>query len=133
MSSGDADFPDPEELSSSPHPSPAAPPRALESAAKQPDAPAPPQAGAPGAGPFDTFRVMPPLSLLAAVAAVTWITLHRLLLPLIASRKLAPPTLLLLIAPLALNVAACASLIALALGTIDFVRAQELPFSARRL
>jgi hypothetical protein len=134
MSSGDADFPDSEELPSSPHPSPAAPQRTLESAAKEPDAQSPPpDASGPSGSAFETFRVMPPLSLLAAVAAVTWVTLHRLLLPLIASRKLTPPTLLLLIAPLALNVAACASLIALAIGTIDFVRAKELPFSARRL
>jgi hypothetical protein len=134
MSSGDADFPDPEELSSPPPPSPAASPRALESAALNAEPPAaPPEATDPNGSAFETFRVMPPLSLLAAFAAVTWITLHRLLLPLIASRKLTPPTLLLLIAPLALNVAACASLVALALGTIDFVRARELPFSARRL
>jgi hypothetical protein len=128
MPSGDADFPDPEELSDPPPPSSAEPKNAMPPAIGEVERAAEPSDNAPGA-----FAVMPPLSLLAAVAAVTWVTLHRLLLPLIASRKLTPPTLLLLIAPFALNVAACASIVALTLGTIDFVRAKDLPFPARRL
>jgi hypothetical protein len=124
MSSGDADFPDPEELSG------ASPPPTVQSPGEEPKVPGDAQ---PSADAFASFTYMPPLSLLAAISAVTWVTLHRLLLPLIASRKLTPPTVLLLVAPFALNLAACASIVALALGAFDFVRSKALPFPARRL
>jgi hypothetical protein len=118
MASGDADLSHPEEL-------PVLPPQPSEAPADQPST-----AGVPPLGPFAD---VPPLSLLAALAALTWVSVHRLVLPLLASRKVMAPTVLVLMAPFALNVTAVAGIVALSYCAFDLVRSRELTFPGRRI
>jgi hypothetical protein len=76
---------------------------------------------------------VPPLTYLAAAAAIGHVALYRLLLPLCASKGVGLPTLLTLAAPFTLNLAACAGIIALFVGTLEIVRAKELTNLGRRL
>ncbi|MDB4989746.1 MAG: hypothetical protein JWN04_4924, partial [Myxococcaceae bacterium] len=66
---------------------------------------------------------LPPLALLAAGASLCHAVLFRLLLPLLVGQGRGLPTLLALAAPYSLNLAACAGLIALTVGTLEIVRA----------
>jgi hypothetical protein len=75
----------------------------------------------------------PALAGLAAGAAVTHALLYRLVLPLLASKKLPLPTVLLWCAPFALNLAATAGLVAVTAGMADLVRARELADLSRRM
>ena len=76
---------------------------------------------------------VPPLALLAAGASLCHVVLFRLLLPLLASQGLTLPTVLQLGAPYALNLAACAGMISLTTGTLDFVLARDLTYLSRRI
>jgi len=78
-------------------------------------------------------RALPPLSVLTAVAAVLHLAIYRVLLPILASQKRPLPTLLLVSAPFALNLAACAGLIGFVAASIDFVRDGELAPASRRV
>lgn len=82
---------------------------------------------------FAALAHMPPLSLLAALAALVWVSTHRLILPLLMSNKVAPPGFLLLAAPFALNLAACSGMLALSFAGYELVRTKELTFAGRRL
>lgn len=120
MSSGDADFPQSDELAGR-----ADKPRA-DSSTEEP-------ASAPREGAFAALATMPPLSLLAALAALTWVLIHRLILPLLGIYHIAPPGLLLLIAPFALNLAACAGVLAAGWASLDLLRTVRLSFFGRRM
>jgi hypothetical protein len=76
---------------------------------------------------------VPPLTYLAAFAAIAHVALYRLLLPLLASKGLALPMLLKLAAPFTLNLAACAGMVALLAATLDIVRTPELTYAGRKL
>ena len=76
---------------------------------------------------------VPPLAMLAAGAALCHAVLFRLLLPLLVGQGLGLPTLLALAAPYSLNLAACAGVVALGLGTLDIVRAHDLTYLGRRV
>lgn len=89
--------------------------------------------GAEAANAWPTLASVPPLAQLAAGAALCHVILQRLLLPLLASQGLALPMLLRLAAPYALNLAACAGLIALSVGASDVVRAHALTYLGRRV
>lgn len=116
MSLGDVDSPQPERAGapSDPPPAPAASTRAAAE------------------GRWPLLARVPPLAHLAAGSAVLHVLIHRLLLPLLASEKLAPPMLLRLAAPFSLNLAACAGVGALLLSTIELVRARNLTYLGRR-
>ncbi len=79
------------------------------------------------------LSALPPLSALAAFAAVSHLAIYRVLLPVMASQKRPLPTLLLVSAPFALNLAACAGLVGFGASTFDFVRAHELAHTSRRI
>lgn len=121
MSSGDADLPPPDKLSSA------------SSDGSDADGASEDARPSPAPGRFDLFAHMPPLSLLAALAALVWVSTHRLLLPLLMSKKIAPPAFLLLAAPFALNLAACSGLFALTFAGSELVRARDLTFLGRRV
>ncbi len=76
---------------------------------------------------------LPPLSALAACAAIAHLAIYRVILPLMASQKRPLPTLLLVSAPFALNLAACAGLVAFGTSTFDFVRTSEFSHTSRRI
>lgn len=76
---------------------------------------------------------MPPLAYLAAAAAICHVTLYRMLLPLLASRGLPLPALLRLAAPFSLNLAACAGMVALLVGTLEIVLTKGLTYVGRRV
>lgn len=76
---------------------------------------------------------VPPLALLATFAALCHVVFFRLLLPLLASRGLALPSLLRLAAPYALNLSACAGMVALSVGVLDVVLTRDLTYFARRI
>ncbi len=78
-------------------------------------------------------RALPPLALLTAVAAVAHLAIYRVLLPILASQKRPLPTLLLVSAPFALNLAACAGLVGFVATSIDFVRDGALAPASRRI
>ena len=118
MASGGADLSETEELPNQPPEPPEAP------------VDRPVMAMGTARGPFSS---MPPLSLLAALSALTWVSVHRLVLPLMASRKVVPPTLLLLMAPFALNVTAVAGIVSLSFCAVELVRSRELTFPGRRI
>jgi hypothetical protein len=80
----------------------------------------------------DTSSI-PPLALLAAVAALVHLGTFRVLLPVLASKQHALPPMLLDSARFALNLAACAGLLALAACAFAFWRAKELASQSRRL
>lgn len=135
MSSGDADLPPPDKLSG-----------AAQGSVRSDQARGPEDAGENRAdagdehpdaradfGRFGGFSHMPPLSLLAAFAALLWVSTHRLVLPLMMSNKVAPPAFLLLAAPFALNLAACSGLFALSFAGYELVRAKGLTFPGRRM
>lgn len=76
---------------------------------------------------------MPPLALLAASAALVHALLFRLLLPLLIGQGKSLPTVLALAAPYSLNLAACAGMVALAVGSLELVRARDLTYLGRRI
>lgn len=78
------------------------------------------------------LAVIPPLAQLAALAALCHVVLQHVLFPLLSSRGLALPTILRFAAPYALNLAACAGLIALTAGALDLARARDLTYAGRR-
>lgn len=122
MSSGDADLPPPDKLSG------ASPDEAREAGGRPSSADS-----QVAAGRFDAFAHMPPLALLTALAALVWVSTHRLVLPLVLSKKLPPPAFLLLAAPFALNLAACSGLFSLTVAGYELVRARDLTFIGRRM
>lgn len=132
MSSGDADFPPSEKLAEAPDNGDADGATAGKNGSPGP-APQDGSTSPPMSSAFAGLASVPPLSLLAALSALTWVSVHRLVLPLLVSKKVTPPTLLLLIAPFALNLAACAGIIALSAGALALVRSQQLALPARRL
>jgi hypothetical protein len=93
-------------------------------------------AGPYGSGPDGDGRAamaeVPPLSMLAAVMAVLHLLLQKLVVPLMAAKKLSLPLLLLKVSPYALNLAVLSALIALAASVADLVRSQ-LAHLGRRL
>lgn len=127
MSSGDADFPPSEKLDASPSMRVGHGPDEAYGAGD--DGPRTP----PLNPVFAALAHMPPLSLLAALSALVWVSVNRLVLPLLVSNKVTPPTILLLIAPFALNLAACAGIVALTSGALALVRNPQLAVPARRL
>jgi hypothetical protein len=76
---------------------------------------------------------LPPLALLAAGSALLHVLLFRFLVPLLSGQGRSLPTVLALAAPYSLNLAACAGLIALTVGTLDLVRARDLTYLGRRV
>ena len=76
---------------------------------------------------------VPPLALLAAAASLSHAVLFRLLLPLFVGQGHGLPTVLALAAPYSLNLAACAGIVALALGALDIVLARDLTYLGRRV
>jgi hypothetical protein len=82
---------------------------------------------------WPTLATVPPLAQLAAGAALCHVILQRLLLPLLVSQGRALPMILRLAAPYALNLAACAGLVALSVGALDMVRARALTYLGRRV
>src|SRR5690349_5498107 len=128
MSSGDADFPPSEKLAQ-------APDHGDEEGTVEGTAggPTPRRGVSPPLPPgFASLAAVPPLSLLAALSALTWVSVNRLVLPLLVSNKVTPPTVLLLIAPFALNLAACAGIVALTTGALALVRNPSLAMPGRR-
>ncbi|MDB4976377.1 MAG: hypothetical protein JWN48_4718 [Myxococcaceae bacterium] len=99
------------------------------------DAPSEPPAGAEHVlvSRWPELSQVPPLALLAAGAALCHAVLFRLLLPLLVGQGLGLPALLALAAPYSLNLAACAGLVALSIGTIEVVRARDLTYMGRRV
>ncbi len=79
------------------------------------------------------LAAIPALSLLAAGAAVTHVVLYRLILPLMASQKLAMPTVLLWCAPFSLNLTAAAGIVAFGTSVFDLTRTRSLGDASRRL
>jgi hypothetical protein len=76
---------------------------------------------------------MPPLSLLAALSALTWVSIRLLILPILVSNKVSPPSVLVLMAPFALNLSACSGMVALTFGALGLVRNKHLAMPARRV
>src|SRR5690606_14826943 len=79
------------------------------------------------------FALSPALAGLTAGAATTHTLVYRVLLPLLASKKLPLPTLLLWCAPFALNLVAVAGLISVTAGLTELVRARGLTDLSRRM
>ena len=117
MSLGDVDSPQPERAGAPSDPPTAAGPSARMDAADR----------------WPELSRVPPLTHLAAIAAIVHVALYRILLPLLASRGVSLPTLLKLAAPFSLNLSACAGLVALLVATLEIVRARELTHLGRRL
>jgi hypothetical protein len=90
----------------------------------------------PGVTPLDAARralgEVPPLAVLAALAALVHLVVQKLLLPLMAVHKITLPTLLVLVAPFSLNLSVLAALVALGSGMVELVRA-PLTYLSRRL
>jgi hypothetical protein len=84
-------------------------------------------------GRWPELSQVPPLALLASAAALVHTVLFRFLLPLLAGRGLALPTLLALAAPYSLNLAACAGMVALTASSLEIVRARDLTYLGRRI
>ena len=93
-----------------------------------PDAPGPEEPR----GDRQAMARMPPLSLLAAFSAFAHVILHKLLLPLMAAKKLSLPYVLLLASPFTLNLAGVAGIAALAHASLDLVRSR-LTHAGRRV
>jgi hypothetical protein len=83
-------------------------------------------------GDRQTMALMPPLALLAAFSAFAHVVLHKLLLPLMAAKKLSLPALLLVASPFTLNLAGVAGLAALCHASVDLVRSR-LTHAGRRV
>jgi hypothetical protein len=75
---------------------------------------------------------VPPLAMLAAAAALVHTILARFLVPLLVSSGRSLPALLELGSRYALNLTAASGMVALAVGTLDIVRAKGLTFLGRR-
>ncbi len=76
---------------------------------------------------------LPPMSALAAAAAVAHLSIARVLLPVLASQKRPLPTPLLVAAPFALNLAACAGMVGFAVSSYTLVRGPALGSMSRRV
>lgn len=86
---------------------------------------------APDAG-RRAMATIPPLAMLATVAALVHLALQKLLLPLMAAQKLSLPSVLLVVSPFARNLAALAGIVALASSVLDVVRSR-LTYVSRRV
>jgi len=79
------------------------------------------------------LSALPPLSVLAAVAAVLHLSVYRVLLPVLASQKKPLPELLLTFVPLALNVAVCAGLVGFGTSSWQVLRTPRVAHVSRRV
>lgn len=79
------------------------------------------------------LSALPPLSVLAAFAAVLHLAVYRVLLPVLASQKKPLPELLLTFVPFAMNVAVCAGLVGFGASSWQVMRTARLAHLSRRV
>jgi len=87
----------------------------------------------PPAARWPRLARMPPLAMLSALAALTHAVVARLCLPLLGDGRIELLRVLQAAARYALNLSACAGMVALTIGALDIVVARDLTYVSRRV